>query len=132
MATINLTGLLKDFQVHQGNDIIAYMELYNSDGSRLDMTGWTLVSEMRYATNGRVAITCTLANGYLSWTEQSEGKFRLHIPASATTGLLYSKDDLENLDLLYDIEVDSNEDVPGRFKPFYGTISLMREQTRIA
>lgn len=131
MASINLLGLRKDFQIHQGNTISADLELFDVSGQPLDMSGYTVVSEIRYAATGRVAITCTLANSYLSWTNQNEGKFRLNIPASATSSLLFDKTEPDSLGLVYDIEINSNTPEPGVQKPFYGSITLMREQTRI-
>lgn len=131
MASIKLTGLQRDFQAHQGNTLSVDFELFDVSGQPLDMTGFTVCSEIRYP-NGRVAITATLANGYFSWEDQAEGKFKLNIPPVATSSLLFDKASPESLDLAYDIEVNSNSPFPGTFKPFYGTISLMRENTRIA
>lgn len=132
MASINLLGLRKDFQVHQGNTLTAELEFFDIAGQPLDMTGYTILSEIRYAANGRVAITATLANGYFSWMDQAGGKIRLSVPPAATSTLLFDKEEPNSLKLTYDIEINSNSPEPGVQKPFYGNITLMREQTRIA
>lgn len=132
--TINLHGLQRDFQVHQGNDINFVMELFDVSGQPLDMTGMDLFSEWRDALTGKVVFTLTIANGKFSWKDQTGGKINVRIPASESSSKIKFPLDLDvnSVDIVYDIEVHSNNPTLGTFKPYFGTATFMRELTRIA
>lgn len=127
MATYNLLGVQENFTVHQGNSISLEFELADLQNSPLDMENCLLHSQFRYAETGQVAVTLSLANGKLEWTNQGLGRWKLKLAASDTSSLRFAKDE-ESIDLLYDVEVTHPE--YGVFKPYWGTVTVQREQTR--
>lgn len=126
MATINILGVQEDITAHQGNTIELRFDLTDDANLPLDMTGCLLNAQFRNA-KGQVAINLSLANEKLSWVNQSLGRWRILLQP-ADTSLLKFDSDSDTLDLLYDVEVTHPD--YGVFKPYWGTLTLQREQTR--
>lgn len=127
MATINLLGVSEDIVVHQGNTIELLFDLADELNQPLNMSGCLLNAQIRYASTGQVAVTASLANGKLSWVAQTEGRWKLMLQPADTASLRFGQGE-DTLDLVYDIEVTHPD--YGVFKPYWGSISLQREQTR--
>lgn len=71
-----------DITVHQGATFKLTIQLKDSSGVAVNMTGYTVAGKLVNRLN-----TSTLATFATAWIDQALGKFQLVIPASTTAGL---------------------------------------------
>lgn len=130
MADISLTGVRKDLEIVQGNNVTINFELRNTDDTPLDMSAYDLRLQVRetYASTSTL-INCTLMNGKLAWVSQANGTFKLVLTPSDTSSLRFSSASPDVLEAVYDLEVIAPTAL-GVFKPWYGSFTILREVTR--
>lgn len=110
MATIS------NLYIDQGSDFSAIVTLKNQDGTPINLTGFTLKSQLRksYQSSSAVDFNVSIYNA-------SEGKIKMQLPASSSSGLIAGR-------YLYDVEITSptNE----RKRALEGIVVLTPEITR--
>jgi hypothetical protein len=133
MSTIDLSAPIRDIEIDQGSSLeIPFVA--TRGGVAIDMTGWLLRAQFRksYAATDSV-ISATLSNGILSYTDATAGSFKLTFAPSDTSyagnpKVLFSRDEPEQLALVYDIEAETTAGVV--YKICKGTLTINRESTR--
>ena len=108
---------MADFTVRQGTDGAVYWPLFNTNGTPLDMTGWTGVSQVRLFNSNKLVHTFSTANNTMTLTNN---RVTLLWDKVTTTGWKWK-------DALFDVELTNplNKTV----RPLQGVISVSREYT---
>lgn len=102
--------------IDQGSDFSAIITLKNQDGTIINLTGYTVVSQFRksYQSSSYTAFTATLHDAVA-------GKIRLQLPAASSSAVAAGR-------YLYDIEITNN--AGERKRALEGIVLITPEITR--
>jgi hypothetical protein len=127
MGTINLTRQEQDITIDQGSNVTINFTLTRANQT-FDMTGYTLALQVRRnITDATPVLSCTDANGLMTWTNQTLGQFALTLTAAATNAIVFKTGETA-IDGVYDLEIT---DAAGNVsKPCGGSFTINMQVTR--
>lgn len=132
-TTIDLQAKTSNILMDQGSSLEIPFAVQRGDAP-LDMTGFTLRAQFRKSySNPDVVINCTMANGKVAFVDMVGGTFVLRLLPTDTSyagnpKIVFTKDSPDELELVYDIEIETASGVV--YRPVTGTMTVRREVTR--
>lgn len=128
MPTIDLQPEARDIIVEQGQTVEINFSVERNN-LPWDITGYTPRAQVRRSwADAQVLINCTLANGKVQIPNPINGLIKLVLAPSDTSSILPRKTEVETIDCVYDLELET----PGGtvYKVTKGSFTINREVTR--
>lgn len=128
MASVNLEAAVVPITIEQGKTVVIPFAA-TRNALPMDLTGYEVRLQVRETfSSAGTLLSCTTANGKVSWVNQAQGQYQLVLAPSDTTAIPASKFSEDTLDAVYDCELVSS--VGDVYPASKGTFTIKREVTR--
>lgn len=112
----------------QGSTFTFAIQLADSNGSPIDITGYTLTGQFRSDFNASAPLLSFQASDGTITADIPNKLFNVNVNGGTTAALRFTADSPDQLNGVYDFELDAPDGSSD--KALYGTFTILREVTR--